>query len=135
MPKIPSKDQRMLQLWGQALDEFQQIQASFPELPIVPARAALFYGFQRSMFLTFKTLKAFLKKEGLVPLTPKQHLEMAVQAGWIPPQEIDSWWILLMCWLEVPEVYEPEQAEALKQKIFVDSAVIFHLFKVLKQKK
>ncbi len=106
----PTKRERMYSLWQQALAELSAAQETEETFPRPLAQAALFYCFQHAMFLAFKTLKACLKEEGLSPLTPKQHLEMARQAGWIEPEAEDDWWVLLMSWLQLPEIYEPEQA-------------------------
>ena len=110
MTEIPTKRERMYSLWQQALAELSAAQEAEETLPRPLFQAALFYCFQHAMFLAFKTLKACLKEEGLSPLTPKQHLEMAQQAGWIEPEAEDDWWVLLMSWLQLPEIYEPEQA-------------------------
>ena len=131
--QILPKSRRMKTLWQEALTDLQDIKQASPDLPPIAAQAALFYAFQHAMFLGFKTLKAYLKEEGLIPLTPKQHLEMACQAGWISPQEEDAWWVLLMAWLEVGEVYEKEQAERLAQQILQYDGVLLTLLQSLPQ--
>ena len=111
---VPSKRERLTRMLQQALGELADARALRDTLPRPLYQAALFYCFQHALFLTCKTLKTCLKEEGLSPLTPKQHLEMARQAGWIPPEAEDDWWVLLMAGLQLPEVYETEQANELE---------------------
>ncbi len=131
MTEPTSKSQRLKNLWGEALSHYEQAKSQMPDLLPIVSRAAIFFCFQRVMFLGFKTLKAFLKEEGLRPLTPKQHLEMAAQVGWIPLESEDDWWILLMSWLGISEVYEEEQAEKLLEDILAHDFVIENLFETL----
>ena len=128
----PTKRERMYSLWQQALNDLSAARALQAELPRALFQAAMFYCFQHAMFLALKTLKACLKEEGLSPLTPKQHLEMARQAGWIEPETEDDWWVLLMCWLQLPEIYETEQAAELEESILKTSRRLYELADRLK---
>ncbi len=122
-----SRGDRLSRMLRRALDELTAAQALRDTLPQPLYQAALFYCFQHALFLTFKTLKTRLKSEGLSPLTPKQHLEMARQAGWIPPEAEDDWWVLMMTGLQLPEVYEEEQAAGLEVQICLTAYRLYEL--------
>lgn len=128
------KSERMLLLFGEALTDLREAEKA-KEIPGKLQRAALIFSFERAWFLGLKTLKACLKEEGLSPLTPKQHLELARQAGWIAPEEEDAWWILLMTGLSAAEIYEEEQAEEVKENILSNMGALFRLHETLKTKK
>ena len=129
--EVLAKSLRMRGLFEESLIQLRSVIQQLNELSPVVGQAALLQCFQRAVFLGFKTLKAFLKEEGLSPLTPKQHLEMARQAGWIDAADEDAWWILLRCWLEIPQIYEPEQADLLQRQILACENVLDKLFRVL----